>query len=336
VVAHARGLELADYLRQTFPEAAGTGTTKPLTVVWSGGAHARGTQFGRDKFSIQEDLIDPSGAKTAREAKVMSRSIREALAKALQARGIDPGESKEGGVSPIGIGTINEAIAITIDAAKQVQYAGGKDFHLRFDAAANSFREPDGRYNFDGQLLDTEGLLAVYLALDADFPGLIRSIEDPFAEDDLKGWRRIKQVLPHWDLVADDLTATQLDLVKRYENLYDILLVKPNQAGSLVDTMRVIALAKSLGKEVYPSHRSIEAGTTYEEADLLIADIAHAVGAPYLKTMPWQDVRTAKVDRLIYLEERDALAEAMPAPTADAVGAAAGEILSTADLSTSD
>ncbi len=331
-IAESRGIEPTDLFAQLVPEAVGQGDNNLRGVVWSGGQHGAGKKFddyGVLSMSTQEITIRTAGTKGAKspwEAERMLQRIRARLAERLRELGIDPGESKEGGVAPRitettpeenkkYVRSTREAITLVIQVAEELGYKVGADWQFHIDFAANSFFDiTHGQYNFDGERVNWTGLLERYTALveeiQGEHPDAFYAFEDPFAEfrTEHDGWREFATVLPQIKRVADDLTASQLDLAKEYAGLYDEMIVKPNQNGSLVGTLRLLALLKELSKAPILSHRSKEAGTTYDEADLLIARLAFLSGGD-LKTMPvWtQDVRRAKVQELQRLKQRQAL-----------------------------
>ncbi|MBI4089454.1 MAG: hypothetical protein HY424_01965 [Candidatus Levybacteria bacterium] len=170
---------------------------------------------------------------------------------------------------------------------------------LALDVAASTFYE-NGQYKIGEKTFDTSTMLDLYKSLISAFPLL--SIEDPFSEDDKEGFRQIYALLKDtiW-IIGDDLTVTSKILIQKAYDGREItgVIIKPNQIGSVSETLNAIKLAKNLGLKIIVSHRSGETN------DDFIADLAFGVGADGLKSgSPTQPQRMIKYNRLIEIEKQ--------------------------------
>ena len=175
--------------------------------------------------------------------------------------------------------------------------ATGPEVSLALDVAASTFFE-NRIYNLRGKIKSSDDLLSYYNLLATSYPLL--SIEDPFSEDDKDGFIKIVANLGEkiW-IIADDLTVTNPDLINKAqkEKAATGVIIKPNQIGSVTETLEAIKLAQSYNWKVIISHRS------GETMDSFIADLAYGVEADGLKSgAPTQEVRLAKYNRLIEIE----------------------------------
>lgn len=175
---------------------------------------------------------------------------------------------------------------------------GRRESKFSLDAAATTlFR--DGKYNVGGKILNREELLNLYQEIIVEFP--ILSIEDPFSEDDLGGFSQItKQLGDHVWIVADDLTTTNVKRIKLAyaQNAANAVIIKPNQIGTVSETIQAAGLARSYGWKIIVSHRS------GETMDTFIADLAVGLGADGFKSgCPLRRERLVKYERLVKIEK---------------------------------
>ncbi|MBI4575742.1 MAG: phosphopyruvate hydratase [Planctomycetes bacterium] len=285
--AERTGLPLFRYL-------GGAGARRlpvPMMNILNGGAHAD------NNVDVQEFMICPVGAGTFSEAARMGSEVFHALKKVLRGRGLSTGIGDEGGFAP-DLGSNEEAIEVILEAVAAAGYRAGKDLTLALDAAASGFHK-EGRYSVGGRELDAAGMVAWYESLVARYP--VRSIEDGLAEDDWEGWARLQGALgDRVQLVGDDLYVTQVGRLSRgiREGCSNAILIKPNQVGTLTETLAAVELAHRHGWRTIISHRS------GETEDTTIADLAVAWGSGQIKTGSMcRTDRVAKYNRLLRIEE---------------------------------
>ena len=164
---------------------------------------------------------------------------------------------------------------------------------IALDAAASSFYK-DGQYTVDGRKISKEELMEIYLGLIEEFD--LFSIEDPFQEEDFEGFRRLKEKSGETLVVGDDLTVTNKTLLKKAidTNSVRAMIIKPNQVGTLSETLETMKLAREAGIELIVSHRGEETN------DDFIADLAYAYGCFGLKAgSPLSSERMVKYRRLM-------------------------------------
>lgn len=258
----------------------------PLLNVLNGGAHAD------NGLTIQEFMLVPHGFSNFADALRAGAEVYQVLKKNLAAQKLATAVGDEGGFAPQVNGT-EQALQFLQAAVEKAGYAGKISFAL--DAAANEFFTT-GTYTVDGKPYTASALTDFYQTLVQKF-GLV-SIEDGLAEDDIAGWQTLTTTLGKTtQLVGDDLFVTnpqrfvQLGLGEKIGNA---ILIKPNQIGTLSDTLRVIETAQKNGFATVISHRS------GESEDTTIADIAVGTGSTQIKTgAPARGERTAKYNRLL-------------------------------------
>ncbi len=264
----------------------------PLFNIINGGEHAD------NNLDIQEFLIIPRKEKIAEMVRKGSEVFHN-LGKILQARGINTAVGNEGGYSP-NFDSNNQVFALIHDAIKKSGYQSGKDFKLGIDAGASTFLTEDGKYHLkmDNSTLTRERLLALYSEWVSKHD--LYSIEDGFAEDDIEGWKMLTEKLS-WKamLIGDDLFVTNIKRIEMglHAGIANAVLIKPNQIGTLTESMDAIKLAQKNNYKVVVSHRS------GETIDTFIADLAYAVGADYIKAGSLsRGERLAKYNRLIEID----------------------------------
>lgn len=291
-VAAQKGMPLYKYVN----DLAGGGEMSlpmPMMNVMNGGAHAA---FATD---FQEYMIIPRGAESIFEAVLMGSEIFHALGKVLKERGYGTTVGDEGGYAPKVSGNEEplELISLAVGAAG---YKMGEDVVLALDVAASEFYK-NGQYvlKADGRTLDAVGLVAVYTELAEKYP--IVSIEDGLAEDDFAGWKVMTEKMgANVQLVGDDLFVTNPKLLQKGidEGMANAILVKPNQIGTLSETIVAVRLARGSGYRTVMSHRS------GETEDVAIAHLAVGLGCGQIKTGSLSRTdRVAKYNELMRIAE---------------------------------
>jgi len=204
----------------------------------------------------------------------------------------------EGGFAPP-MEKTREALDALIKSIQNAGYDPEREIVLALDAAASSFYH-DGKYEIDGKLLSRDQMLEYYEAIVSEYP--IKSIEDPFYEEDYEGFSIITKMFKgEVQIVGDDLFVTNPERLRKGIELgaANALLLKVNQIGTLTEAMDAAGIAFSQGYNVIVSHRS------GETEDTTIADLAVALNSGLIKTgAPARGERTAKYNRLLRIEER--------------------------------
>jgi len=266
----------------------------PMMNILNGGAHAD------NNLDLQECMILPTGGKTFKEALRMGVEVFHHLKAVLKEKGYKTSVGDEGGFAP-DLKSNEEAFSLILEAIQKAGYRPGRDVALGIDAAASEFYR-NGYYFLKAEKRPkrtSKEMIDYYEGLIKKFP--ILSIEDGLAEDDWKGWKEMTARLGNTvQLVGDDLFVTNPQRLSRgiQEGVANAILIKPNQIGSLTETLDVIGLAKRAGYNTIISHRS------GETEDTTIADIAVGTSAGQIKTGATSRTdRVAKYNQLIRIEE---------------------------------
>jgi enolase len=263
----------------------------PLLNVVNGGAHAD------NALEIQEFMVAPVGAASFSEAIRWGAECFQALRSNLAGVGMSTTVGDEGGFAP-DLGGAAEACQALVEAIEAAGLEPGGEVALAVDVAASELFEAE-RYRLEGAERDAGAMVAFFEDLRSTFP--IVSIEDPLAEDDWDGWVIATEALGRaCQIVGDDLFVTNPERLARgiSDRAANAILVKPNQIGTLSETMEVVTRAAEAGFGRVISHRS------GETEDATIADLAVATGAGQLKAgAPSRGERTAKYNRLLRIEE---------------------------------
>ena len=263
----------------------------PMMNILNGGAHAG------NNIDIQEFMVVPVGAESFREGLRWCAEITHTLGAQLKEKGLSAGVGDEGGFAP-DLRSDEEAIEEVLTAIEKAGYTG--KVKLALDAAASEWVQGD-RYVLPkrGKVCAPEELIAYWEELVGKYP--IVSIEDPLGEEDWDSWQELTLRLGHKvQLVGDDLFVTNKDRLRQGidEGAANAILIKPNQIGTLTETLEAIDLAKRSGYQTIISHRSGETEDTF------IADLAVAVNAGQIKAgAPCRSERVAKYNRLLRIEE---------------------------------
>jgi len=265
----------------------------PMMNVINGGAHAD------NNVDIQEFMILPVGAPSFREAMRWGAETFHALKAVLQARKLNTAVGDEGGFAP-NLASNVAALDCLLEAIEKAGYKPGKDIYLGLDVASTEFYEK-GKYHLHGEGKSfTSEQFADYLAgICAKYP--VISIEDGMAEGDWKGWATLTQKLgSKVQLVGDDLFVTNTKILGEgiQKHIANSILIKPNQIGTLTETLDAIQMATDAGYSSVVSHRS------GETEDTTIADIAVGTTATQIKTGSLcRSDRMAKYNRLLRIEQ---------------------------------
>ena len=265
----------------------------PLMNIINGGAHAD------NDLKIQEFMIRPDSAINFMDAIEKCFLIIQNLKKLLKNKEMSTNVGDEGGFAP-SINSNEEALGLIVDAIEKSKLKPGKDITICLDVAANELINKEGKYSIESSnFLSVDESVKYYEKLTSKYP--IKSIEDPFAEDDWKAWKKITSKLgKNVQIVGDDLFVTNVKRLKKgiSEKSANSILIKPNQIGTLTETIEVIKLAKDNKLKTIISHRS---GDT---EDTFIADLSVATQSSQIKTGSLaRSERVAKYNRLLRIEE---------------------------------
>jgi enolase len=293
-VAHAA----ANYLNLPLYRYLGGPTARTLPMpffnIVNGGRHAPG---GTD---IQEFMVVPVGAKTFSDALRMGAEVYHSLHKVLADKGLPTTVGDEGGFAPP-LPKNEEAMNLLLAAIEAAGYRPGEEVAIAIDAAASEYYR-DGQYVFarEGRTFkDADEMVAFWQDWCGRYP--IVSIEDGMAQDDWTGWWKLTaEPGRKVQIVGDDLFVTNVERIQKgiREGAANAVLIKPNQIGTLTETLAAIDTAKRGGWRAMISHRS------GETEDTTIADLAVATGCGQIKSgAPARGERTAKYNRLLRIEE---------------------------------
>lgn len=264
----------------------------PMMNVINGGAHAN------NNVDVQEFMIVPVGAPSFAEAIRYGAEVFQHLKKLLADRGMATSVGDEGGFAP-NLPSNAAALDILLEAIEAAGYKPGEDIWLGLDAASSEFYS-DGHYHLasENAHYDAAGFVDYLAALADRYP--IITIEDGMAEDDWDGWAILtKRLGDRVQLVGDDLFVTNTRILQRgiENNIANSILIKPNQIGTLTETLRAIDVATRAQYTAVVSHRS------GETEDATIADLAVATTATQIKTGSLsRSDRMAKYNRLLLIE----------------------------------
>ena len=266
----------------------------PMMNIINGGMHAN------NSVDMQEFMILPVGAGSIREAVRYGAEVFHALKSVLNGRGLNTAVGDEGGFAP-DLPSNEAAIEVILEAIENAGFKAGQDIYLGLDTASSEFYR-DGKYVLasEGKEFDAAEFIDYLAAWVDQYP--ILSIEDAMDENDWDGWKLLTEKLgSKIQLVGDDLFVTNTSILQRGidENISNSILIKPNQIGTLTETLAAINMADSAGFTSVVSHRS------GETEDVVIADIAVGSSATQIKTGSLsRSDRVAKYNRLMRIEEQ--------------------------------
>ena len=271
----------------------------PMMNILNGGKHSD------NNVNIQEFMIMPIGDITFKERLKRGTEVYHTLKKVLKEKGYSISVGDEGGFAP-DLKSEEQAIELIIESIKKAGYEIEKDFMLALDMASTEMFEEANKIGKKGyyfwktkQFLTSQEMVKYIVELCEKYP--IYSVEDGLAEEDWKSWETLtKKIGNKIQLVGDDLFVTNLKRLKRgiEKNIANAILIKPNQIGTLTETLDTIRMAKENGYRTIISHRSGETD------DTTISDIAVGINAMQIKTgAPCRIDRVAKYNRLLEIEK---------------------------------
>lgn len=289
-----QGIELYEHLANVFELDKKFRIPSPSFNIFNGGSHAD------TNLDFQEFMIMPMKDISVAEKIRMGSEIFHELGRVLKSAGMDTDVGNEGGYAP-DIHSSVQAIELIMAAIINAGYKPGEDIGLGMDVGASEFyNSEDKKYIFklDQAQFTKNDLIGLYNEWFRKFP--IISIEDGLEQDDWEGWRELnKELGGHMLLIGDDLFVTNINRLRigLKEKSANALLVKPNQVGSITETVECVLLAHKHGLKTMASHRSGETSDTF------IADLAVALGTDYIKSGSLsRSERLVKYNRLMEIE----------------------------------
>ncbi len=293
--ALARGIPLFEHIRSLSETPGDLRIPLPGCNILNGGVHT-----SWQSTDIQEFMVLPVGAATFKEGIRMVAEVFHTLKDVLKEKGYATLVGDEGGYAPHLSGGNEEAFSLIAEAVGRAGYELGHDIVFGIDAAASEFHE-NGAYqlHIDKKQSTSAEMIAWYRELRERYP--IVSIEDGLAEDDWEGWKQLMTTIDTpVQFVGDDIFVTNIKFLERgiAEGAANAILIKPNQIGSLTETIRVVDRAHQAGWRCMVSHRS------GETEDTTIAHLAVGLGTGQIKTgSVSRSERTAKYNELMRIEE---------------------------------
>jgi enolase len=242
-------------------------------------------------------MIRPDKAKSFTEAMRICYLVIKNLSKLIKAKGLSTSVGDEGGFAPM-IDNNNQALNLIVSAIKKSGFKNGKDISICLDVAANELYKK-GKYSIHSKkYVSVDKSITEYKKMINKFK--IKSIEDPFAENDWMAWTKLMKITKKVQIVGDDLYVTNLERLKKgFLNLSsNSILIKLNQIGTVSETLDVIMFAQTIGFKTIISHRSGESEDTF------IADLAVGTNSNQIKTGSLaRSERVAKYNQLLRIEE---------------------------------
>ncbi len=263
----------------------------PLMNVINGGAHAN------NGLSIQEFMIRPDRAKNFSEAIRICFLVIQNLKKLLKNKGLSTSVGDEGGFAPM-INNNNQALTMIVKAIKNSGYKNGKDVSICLDVAANELYKKKKYSIHSKNYLSVDRAIQEYKKIINKYK--VKSIEDPFAENDWISWNRFMKSIKNVQIVGDDLYVTNLERLKKgfLNTSSNAILIKLNQIGTVSETLEVIKFAQIIGFKTIISHRSGDSEDTF------IADLSVGTNSNQIKTGSLaRSERISKYNQLIRIEE---------------------------------
>ena len=263
----------------------------PLMNIINGGAHAN------NGLRIQEFMIRPDKAKTFSEAMRICFLVINNLRDLIKKKGLSTSVGDEGGFAPM-INSNEKALDLIVTSIKKSGFKNGKDISICLDVAANELFKKDKYSIHSKKYISVAQSIKRYQSMISKYK--IKSIEDPFAENDWTSWSKMMKSNKKVQIVGDDLYVTNLERLKK-GFLYgssNAILIKPNQIGTVSETLEVIKFAQIIGYKTIISHRSGESEDTF------IADLAVGTNSNQIKTGSLaRSERVAKYNQLLRIEE---------------------------------
>ena len=263
----------------------------PLMNIINGGAHAS------NGLRIQEFMIRPDRAKNFSDAMRICFVVINNLSKLIKDKGLSTSVGDEGGFAPM-IYNNNQALDLIVSAIKKSGFINGKDVSICLDVAANELYKKKKYSIHSKNFISVEKSIQEYKKMIKKYK--IKSIEDPFAENDWTAWSKLMKSLKQVQIVGDDLYVTNLERLKKgYLNISsNAILIKLNQIGTVSETIDVIRFAQTIGFKTVISHRSGDSEDTF------IADLAVGTNSSQIKSGSLaRSERVAKYNQLLRIEE---------------------------------
>ncbi len=263
----------------------------PLMNIINGGAHAN------NGLRIQEFMIRPDRAKNFSDAMRICFLVIKNLSKIIKNKGLSTSVGDEGGFAPM-ISNNNQALDLIVSAIRKSGFVNGKDVSICLDVAANELYKRNKYSIHSKSYISVERSIKEYKRIINKYK--IKSIEDPFAENDWISWNKLMKSLKKVQIVGDDLYVTNLERLKKgFLNLSsNAILIKLNQIGTVSETLDVIRFAQAIGFQTIISHRSGDSEDTF------IADLAVGTNSNQIKTGSLaRSERVAKYNQLLRIEE---------------------------------
>ena len=263
----------------------------PLMNIINGGAHAN------NGLRIQEFMIRPDKAKSFSEAMRICFLVIKNLSKLIKDKGLSTSVGDEGGFAPM-ISSNEQALDLIVSAIKKSGFENGKDVSICLDVAANELLKKNKYSIHSKKYISVKKSILGYIKIIKKYK--IKSIEDPFAENDWQSWNKLMRLTKNVQIVGDDLYVTNLERLKKgFLNVSsNAILIKLNQIGTVSETLDVIKFAQIIGYNTVISHRSGDSEDTF------IADMAVGTNSNQIKTGSLaRSERVAKYNQLIRIEE---------------------------------
>ena len=263
----------------------------PLMNIINGGAHAN------NGLRIQEFMIRPDKAKNFSDAMRICFLVIKNLSKIIKSKGLSTSVGDEGGFAPM-INNNNQALDLIVSAIKKSGFINGKEVSICLDVAANELKKKDKYSIHSKNYISVNKSILEYKKMIKKYK--IKSIEDPFAENDWISWSKLMKSLNRVQIVGDDLYVTNLERLKKgFLNVSsNAILIKLNQIGTVSETLDVIKFAQIIGFKTIISHRSGDSEDTF------IADLAVGTNSNQIKTGSLaRSERVAKYNQLLRIEE---------------------------------
>ena len=263
----------------------------PLMNIINGGAHAN------NGLRIQEFMIRPDKASSFSEAMRICFVVIKNLSKLIKSKGLSTSVGDEGGFAPM-INNNNQALDLIVSAIKKSGFVNGKDVSICLDVAANELLKKKKYSIHSKNYISVEKSILEYKKMIKKYK--IKSIEDPFAENDWSAWYKLMRSIKKVQIVGDDLYVTNLERLKKgfLNTSSNAILIKLNQIGTVSETIDVIKFAQTIGFKTIISHRSGDSEDTF------IADLAVGTNSNQIKTGSLaRSERVAKYNQLIRIEE---------------------------------
>ena len=264
----------------------------PMMNIINGGVHAD------NGLRIQEFMIRPDKAKNFSEAMRICFLVIQNLRGLIKEKNLSTSVGDEGGFAPM-INSNEEALSLVVTAIKKAGFKNGKDVSICLDVAANELFKKN-KYSIHSKILTSvDKSIIEYNKIISKYK--IKSIEDPFAEDDWSAWSKFMKSTKNVQIVGDDLYVTNLQRLKwgYLNNSSNSILIKLNQIGTVTETLEVIKFAQLIGYNTIISHRSGDSEDTF------IADLAVGTNSNQIKTGSLaRSERVSKYNQLIRIEEK--------------------------------